>query len=616
MSFSASAYIQKLANAQHSDYISTYSALNEVLKAQTIYPQSFAISREQFFDQPVTQLTSDGQRYTRAPLGARGTGTCSMVQTCQVNWQITIPADRLALQINLADQTAIAGNEDQQKAIALQRTNFTGNANYQFDYARTMAAGDNVDTQQPYNTTEHIKLWLGYSTACGPFQQFAICKDNAKLWDTSIYAREQAVISANSLSDLCTNNSVSVSPLESIAAGKRHCAIFIDIPVAAFYATAGRFNYQIPYPITFSGVLDFNQLNPIFNSFPVLTRNYASLYLQLWTQDFLQDLKIVWLNNTNMVTNEHLAYKMIPPEKPDIIFLRNRDNVAYNTYTVRIVSMDGKPNTEKFPTNTISQIKDAKFTKLDISNISFNMENEEAIIDLIRAQKIINFPTQVIRTQSTNFPFGGFDESGGSLQSIMSFANFKAMYMTFAMNQYPTWFFPVLLQKFDLIIDQRHLVPEVYSSLNPMVCGQMFDCFVDQDVVAVPSDLCHSLTFENQSINEADKDYYGKIENTTLANRENIFYNTTLYRGSKATKVYYPNKFMLAWKMATDDSFMRGYNSSKMGARTNIQVTLQGSLTSGVNENSQLNQAENQNNHQIFCATRNHSYPRTAQITP
>jgi hypothetical protein len=72
---------------------------------------------------------------------------------------------------------------------------------------------------------------------------------------------------------------VSVSPLESIAAGKRHCGIFIDIPVAAYSATAGRFNYLIPYPITFSGVLDLNQLNPIFNSFPVLTRNYASLYI-------------------------------------------------------------------------------------------------------------------------------------------------------------------------------------------------------------------------------------------------------------------------------------------------------------------------------------------------
>ncbi|KAA6386189.1 MAG: hypothetical protein EZS28_018287 [Streblomastix strix] len=85
------------------------------------------------------------------------------------------------------------------------------------------------------------------------------------------------------------------------------------------------------------------------------------------TQDFLQNLKIVWLNKTNMVTNEHHAYQMIPLEKPDIVFLRNRDEVAYDAYTVRIVNIEGKPNTEKFPTNSISQIKDAKFDKLDIT---------------------------------------------------------------------------------------------------------------------------------------------------------------------------------------------------------------------------------------------------------
>ncbi|KAA6392455.1 MAG: hypothetical protein EZS28_012020 [Streblomastix strix] len=198
MSFSASAYIQQLANAQHSDYISTYSALNDVLKAQSIYPQSFSIRRQQFFDQPVIQLTSDGQRYTRAPQGARDTG-------------------RLALQINKTHGGNLNDMDD-----ANARVNFTDDEDMQFNYLTTMQVGADGDTQQQHNTTEHIKFWLGYSTACGPFQQFAICKDNTKLWDKSIYAREQAVISANSLSDLCTNNSVSVSSLESIAAGKRH----------------------------------------------------------------------------------------------------------------------------------------------------------------------------------------------------------------------------------------------------------------------------------------------------------------------------------------------------------------------------------------------------------
>ncbi|KAA6359745.1 MAG: hypothetical protein EZS28_044728, partial [Streblomastix strix] len=103
-----------------------------------------------------------------------------------------------------------------------------------------------------------------------------------------------------------------------------------------------------------------------------------------------------------------------------------------------------------------------------------------------------------------------------------------------------------------------------------------------------------------------------------LQERENIFYNTTLYSGSKAVKVCYPHKFLLAWKMATDDSFMRRYNASKMGARTNIQVSLSGSLTEGIVGTELIKRAadENQNNVQTFVVTRVYPTPTYAQITP
>ncbi|KAA6322798.1 MAG: hypothetical protein EZS28_054391, partial [Streblomastix strix] len=78
----------------------------------------------------------------------------------------------------------------------------------------TMESGATAASQQAYNTDEHIKFWLGFSTACGPFNQIAICNDSQKLWDTSIYAREQAIIASNSLTNECTSNSVTVSPLE------------------------------------------------------------------------------------------------------------------------------------------------------------------------------------------------------------------------------------------------------------------------------------------------------------------------------------------------------------------------------------------------------------------
>ncbi|KAA6382944.1 MAG: hypothetical protein EZS28_021528, partial [Streblomastix strix] len=199
------------------------------------------ISKQEFFDQPLTQLTSGGVKYTRAPLAARGSATCSMVQTCQVNWTIKIPANTLAIQLNRAvmpDGGTVTDDAEANLVI-----NFNGKPAIQSKQTVNM-----LQTQQVYNPAEVLRFWLGFSTACGPFNQFAICKDSMKLWDTSIYAREQAEICSNSLSDLCTNNSVSVSPLESIVAGKRHCGVFIDVLLSMFNDVAGTtpFYYNIP----------------------------------------------------------------------------------------------------------------------------------------------------------------------------------------------------------------------------------------------------------------------------------------------------------------------------------------------------------------------------------
>ncbi|KAA6399369.1 MAG: hypothetical protein EZS28_005106 [Streblomastix strix] len=570
---------------QHSDYVAGYMQQGEVLKTLKIHQGSFSISMQQFTDQPENELTSSGVKYTRAPLGARGLATCSMVYTCQVNWTITIPADTLAIQLNKTNEEGDDINK---------RFNFNGKINSQDPVAKNIAQANQKfygKTVEGDEKSERLRFWLGFSTACIPFHQFQLMRDATALWNTFIYAREQAAISSNSLSDLCTSNSVSVSPLESIINGKRHCGIFIDIPLSDIDEQSGTtpWYFKIPFDITFSGVLDLNQLNPIFNSFPVLSRNYASLFLQLWIQDYLQDLKVVWLNKTDAVQNLHLAYHMIPPEKPDIVYILAEPNEAevfsYKKFNVRIVNMQNAANGDRGPQNNISQINNARFEKLEIQNICFNVENEEAIVSMIREQIIVNFPTQVFKSQSSNFPFSGITEQSGAMQNIMSFSNMKSLFMTFAMPQYPTWFYPILFYDFDLIIDQRHVVPQLYNALTQTVNGLIFDCFVDQDVVSAPSDLYHSLTFEN--LNCSDKsDFYGRGD-------VNVFTMTTLFKGTKASKTLYPNKYMLAWKLATDDSFMRGYNSSMLGARTNIQVILNGNLTKGVLDSTDINKDQN-----------------------
>ncbi|KAA6390734.1 MAG: hypothetical protein EZS28_013740 [Streblomastix strix] len=204
--------------------------MSEVLRQASIHPQSFKLSRKEFFDQHVTQLTRDGQRQTRAALGARGNTTCSMAQSCQLSYQITILKEKLVLQLN---QVVLPSVDNTTEALSRVRVNFNGKDDTYADWTRTMQVGEE-DNQQLINPDEQAKFWIGYSTACGPFQQIAICKYNTKLWNISVYAREQAVIAANSLSDLCTKNCVSVSSLESIVRARRYSGIFLDIPVSRF----------------------------------------------------------------------------------------------------------------------------------------------------------------------------------------------------------------------------------------------------------------------------------------------------------------------------------------------------------------------------------------------
>ncbi|KAA6373218.1 MAG: hypothetical protein EZS28_031254 [Streblomastix strix] len=144
----------------------------------------------------------------------------------------------------------------------------------------------------------------------------------------------------------------------------------------------------------------------------------------------------------------------------------------------------------------------------------------------------------------------------------------------------------------------------------------MFDCFVNQDVVSAPSDLYHSLTFENVNVDDKNN-FYGYVDpGGDVGITANIFYNTKLYNGSKATKTLYPNKYMLAWKIATDDSFIRGYNSSKIGTRTNIQVILNGNLTKGIIDTTQLYPSQNQNDFKQFIGMRSYPDPHQVALTP
>ncbi|KAA6403960.1 MAG: hypothetical protein EZS28_000506 [Streblomastix strix] len=304
MSIKSSDYLGRLSNSQRSDYVGEYMQLGEVLKSLSIHPQFFEISKQNFFNSSITELTSSGVKYTRTLFGARDKSARLIVQTFQL-------LNEILLQNQMHELISIV--KKIQQLIGRQMLQAT------LKYYSKTADGREM--------SGHLQLWIGFSTACGPFNQFYQLKDATTLYGSAIYSREQAVISGNSLSDLCIKNSVRVSPLESMIEGKRHNGVFIDIRLREIdrQATAETvttpFYYKIPQDITFCQILDLNQLNPIQKFFPVHTRNYATLHLQLQISDFLQDLK-----------------------KPDIVYLLAKigevnKTLEYERYNVRIVNI-------------------------------------------------------------------------------------------------------------------------------------------------------------------------------------------------------------------------------------------------------------------------------------
>ncbi|KAA6381813.1 MAG: hypothetical protein EZS28_022661 [Streblomastix strix] len=161
--------------------------LGEVLKSLSIHPQSFEISKQNFFDSHITELTSSGVKYTRAPLGARGKFVCSMDQTCQVNWTITVPKNILAIQLNKTF------NEWNTAGKLIARTNFNGLEDPTAEQTTNVSQAAYVyygKSAQGIESSEQLQFWIGFSTACGPFDQFQLMNYATALWRSAIYARE------------------------------------------------------------------------------------------------------------------------------------------------------------------------------------------------------------------------------------------------------------------------------------------------------------------------------------------------------------------------------------------------------------------------------------------
>lgn len=548
----------KLNSLMSSDILSSYTDMEAIKNSKNIVPGSFRYAQDECQDMNIAQLTStSGGIFTRLRLGPI-TG-CTHPSLNQIEWSFQIPANSIGIQLYPA-QAAVQFN------VAGARNDRFGSSTVAAGAAGgllTLDEGLMNDYHAGIPTADHggnekLRFWIGYSNAAQIANQLDITyQGNNSGWTTGNFNYEQTILSSHSLSDSISRNSVTLTNIEELfSKSSPGSGTIIEIPLGTISAAAG-YVYSIPTPITISGIIDLNQLNPIFNHFPIMTPGFSNVWIKLTMNNFLQCLQKVCLNKVNPTTGDYIPIQMTPPEKPDVVvlpfYVNNQAGASgWRNYLMRLVRIDGLNATTQHPETPIATMQGVYFTTFRTRQLTFQLEEQQQIEAMFRQKQVFYQPTKIFRSARFNQINRGV--SVNQLQVQISMANIDKFYITFNYrNDYPIYLPTPTLTEINPMWRGATILPSADRSLDKPTAYKIFNAFVDVDCVAPPTELYDSVIFKNTDKNEnTPAGVYGT---------QNLFTtNTSLFVRGLSTPTYCPNQFVYAID-ASGGNFFRGYNA-------------------------------------------------------
>lgn len=558
--------VDKFASILSSDVLSAYSDLQAVLSERNIVPGSFRHSQSPCVDMELSQLDSSaGNLYTRLRLGP--VVNCTHPSTNQIRWSFDIPRNTIGIQLSKSTTAAFAP-------------------------VRLDNSGVDRTTKEP------LRIWLGYCNAAQIASEIAITYQGAVSgWSSGAFNEQHTMLAQHSLSNAIHENSVTLTSIDALfAKSSAGCGTIIEIPIDKLHADDEVYHYAIPHDITITGIIDLNQLNPIFNHFPIMTPSFSNIWIRLNMPHFMRSLQKVVLNKFNPATGEYLPVQYTPPEKPDVCILPNHvtngvgtgnntvitamtagdDTEAttadistavnalrakiitansitltaatitpsYSNYYIRVVNVAGGFNDANHPNNPITVLPGVKFNTMETRQFTYQLEDQAQVDNMFRSKGFFLQPTKYFR--STKF---STRNSSNQLQTTTGISNIGKFYITFDYRaEYPLYLPNPLIHDVNPLWKNSSILSSVDSKIDKNVAYRIFNCFVDVDLVSPPTSLFDSIMVFNDT---KDKNKY--------ASKNILTDNNGMMRRGTSTPKYLPNQFVYAFD-ASGGCFLRGYN--------------------------------------------------------
>ena len=555
----------------YSDVINSYVDINAITAQRNIVPGSYKETVVQCTDQTLATLNSAGGQtlFTRFKLTPQ-VRNATLAQLAQIYFQYVIPGGT----------TFAAGNTQASLGVILKSLASRGATESTADASSNIGANGTV-------ITEHLKFKLFYDTGFSIASMVQLCLTADAKVSTENFNYQQSILTLNSLPDFVVENSNCESTLKSLVENPTFRGVgsgLIDVKLTQ--TNNGVYAVPIPQDIGIEGCLDLNRGNPLFHNFPIITRNMQELYIRLYMENFLRELKIVYLNKSitpnSSAANDlsppiHLPYQRIPVDKSDIICLDGK------YWKVKLVNC--KQNTinpaaavDFKQTNPIFSLNNISWKRFEIRKIEFDIEDYEDIKASQAKAGTYKFPVQIFR--SKNFDqTNAASSSSNALQTTLNAPNIDRIFITQPWSRDYYTFLPTpAITDINPQLHNNPVLPRTEDDLNARTVERICSVFVDTDKYSPPRDLSASIdipTTRKQLWLKGTKTYGG------TSAFEYVQRGLAL---PDQPSVYLPNKFSYALELNEGGCFRRGFNSVINGGYSpTVPVNLQQSTQTSSN---------------------------------
>lgn len=572
--------INERVNGQmYSDVINSYVDINAVTASRNIVPGSLKETVVQCTDQTLATLNSAGGQtlFTRLKLTPQ-VRNATLAQLAHIYFSYTIPANSIGVIVN--------------------------------DTVTPTTAETNAQVSTSLNNhaiNDKLRFKLFYDTGFSIASMVQLCLTADAKVSTENFNYQQSLLTLNSLPDYVTENSTSESTLKSLVENPNMRGVGSGIIEVDLDAAAAVYGKAITTDIGIEGCIDLDRGNPLFHNFPIITRNMGELYLRLYMENFLRELKVVYLNKTRTNLNgavlksaatsgsfptidgtvtlkdstwkppEQLPYARLPIDKPDFVYLAGKfcKVKLVNMRSNGIVNFNAAVNFKQ--NNPIYTLDNINWTRFEIRKVEFDLEEFEDIKASQGRAGTYKFPVHLFR--SKNFDqTNAASSSANALQTTLNAPNIDRLFITQPLSRDYYTFLPTpAAMDMNPQLHNNPVLPRTEDTINNNCVERLGNVFVDTDKYAMPTDLFNSLY-----IPTIGKQLWSKGPNTYggLAAFEYV------QRGlaHPHDTVLLPNKFAYGLELNEGGCFRRGFNSVINGGYSpTVPVNMQQSLMTSAN---------------------------------